>query len=256
VSDSLRLGLGGLGVYQDEVIDASSIDFSGPIRVRVNSYSIEPTLRWLPTRGWAVIVSASGESNSFRDFDDFADIEGAVKIEREVTRGARIFAKYVHTGRDYDSRPQVEAGGRPVDGTILAINQDRGELGLKLDGSADSGWHADIKAVFMTNRDDYSGWYDYDRQGIEAAVSLERKTWSVECEAGWLRYDYDVQTVGFGIDPPKRERTEWSGRARGQYTVWRQLAAFVEVEATDSRSNDLFLNYTDLVTTVGLRWSL
>jgi len=42
---------------------------------------------------------------------------------------------------------------------------------------------------------------------------------------------------------------------RGSRDLREGLALFLELEGMDSRSNDVFLEYTDLAISAGVRWS-
>jgi hypothetical protein len=107
----------------------------------------------------------------------------------------------------------------------------------------------------MQNRDNGTGWHDYDRASAEGSLALERGRWRIELEADWTEFDWARQTVGVGIDPPRRFREERTLRVRAERTLGGNTVAFVEAEGTDCRSNDILLEYTDLAVSTGLRWS-
>lgn len=254
--DRWRFAVAGQFVHQDEVIDISTLDFGlASEDAQLNSFEIKPTVEWAFADDWSWIAEVGAKFDDFRPpLDDFGESTAESGLRRNLGRWGDIRFTYGYLWRDYLDRPQSAVGGRPLDGTKLRVGQQKLETRYEIQGGEAWKWDVDLWASYMANEDNGSGWYDYDRRVIGSSWSTRNDVWSIEADAGWRRYDYRVQTVGFG-DPPKRERTEWTAYVRVERSVSESLALFSEFEWEHSVSNDVFLDYDDRTVVLGVNWS-
>lgn len=254
--DRWRFAVGGQFVHQDEVIDASTLD-SGltSAKAKLDSLAIEPSVEWMFSDDWSWIAEVTAKFDDFHPpLDDYVEYAAESGLRRGLGRWGDIRFTYGYLSRNYIDRPQSAVGGRPLDGTELRVGQHKLETRYQLRGGEAWKWNFDLRASYLENEDNGPGWYDYDRRIINSSWSIQNDTWSIEADAGWRRYDYRVQAVGFG-NPPKRERTEWTGYVRMERRVSEYLAAFAEFELEHSVSNDPFLDYDDHTVVFGMSWS-
>lgn len=252
-----RLALAAQGIYQDEVIDASSLesDFTS-VHAQLGSAALIPSAEWAFSGDWSWTVRPTARRFDYRaPLDDFTETEVETAFARDLGRGGKPALTFRTMWRGYDDRPQAGPAGRPIYGTELKVRQTSAELRHDLEGKGPIAWTARLRAGYLENRDNGSGYYDYDRRNVDLSGSYERGAWRVEMEAGWRAYDYLVQLAGFGIDPSRRARDEWRAFLRAEHTLRESLVLFAELEYVDSRSNDPFAAYDNAVVVAGVRWS-
>lgn len=255
-------------LYQNEVIDASSIDSPsiGTTKTVVSSFGFEPDMRWDFAENWAAVVDFGIRYDDYRDFDDLVDYEGALKIERGTKRFGVFSLAYRHVYRDYMDREQSDGGGHPIPGTTLAVNQDSLEFRHTIEGGENLKWRVRTRFATMQNRDNSpdsaravdnsAGWYDYDRHFALLSLKLQGNLWAVNVDGGYRDYKYLRQRgYDFGPNPALRRRDEWSAYARLERNLSESMIVFADAEYVDSHSNDPFLEYDQWRGAIGIRWS-
>ena len=159
--------------------------------------------------------------------------------------------------RDYDFRQQVTPGGRPIPGTELSFAQIEDEARLWLAWQRGGEWRWEAGWSQLENRDEASGFYDYDGEGWRGSVSWvsPNDKWEVRVEWEDDRIDYLNQTVGAGLDPAPRQREDRWVRAE----VWRELndtwELRLEMEDLVSSSNETDASYRDRTYWLGLSYT-
>jgi len=252
-----RLALAAQGIFQDEVIDASSLesDFTS-VHAQLGSAALIPSAEWTFARDWSWTLRPAVRRFDYRaPLDDFTEAEIETTFARDLGRAGRPVIALRSLWRDYDSRPQAGPAGRPLYGTELKVQQHNVEFRHDLEREGTAPWNARLRAGFLQNRDNGSGYFDYDRRNVDLSGSYEHGAWSLEMEAGWRTYDYLIQLAGFGIDPQHRARDEWRAFLRTEYALRETLVLFAELEYVDSRSNDPFAAYDNSVVVAGVKWS-
>ena len=256
LGDRAAVSVAGHWIHHDEVVDASTLDSGfGSVRARVRSPGVE--VKYVRQLGdlWELSGELGAEYSDFaRPLDDFNSYAGSLEARRSLGRLGVAGAGIAFSIRDYDSRVQSAAGGRPLDGTRLRIARPTLKLRHELRGGSDLSWRVRSHLGFKSSEDNGSGWYDYRQLLAGIAASLDGARWRTNLELGWSGSLYRVQTVGFG-DPPRRTHDEWSMLMRCERGLRSAWSAFVEAEVQRSRSNDPFLNYDDTLVLAGLRWN-
>jgi len=245
-------------LYQSEVVDTSSLDegMLGNIHAELSSVGFEPGLRWSFFPGWTVDLAMGARYDDYRPpLDDLADYDARLALERETEHLGRFSIGYRYLYRDYMEREQAAPGGTPLPGTRLAVTQQAVEAGhlLRWGGPA-SAWRLRTRMLALQSRDNGSGWYDYDRFFGRVALEWEAASWRIETALAWRDYRYLQQRANIG-DLSLREREEWSASGRVERGLGAGVAVYLEIEWTDSSSNDPFLVYDQWAGVVGLRWS-
>lgn len=245
------------GIYQDEVVDTSSLENNlGSIRARLTTISALPTAECRVIRNWTLLIRPALRRFDYRaPLDDFTESELEGGLSRALGRAGSLALTARAMERDYDDRPQAGPVGRPIYGTRLSVRQIATDLRLDISGGRDASWSARVHAGVLQNRDNGSGYYDYDRWMVDVRSVVTRGPWTIEAEAGWSDSTYLVQFAGYGIDPEHRARTEWRGFVRVERSLGPAVSLFAEWDATDSDSNDLFIDYESVVVLAGARWN-
>ena len=243
------------GIHQDEVIDASSLENDlGAVHARLGSAALLATLECDLTRAWTLSLRPAGRRFDYRaPLDDFTEYEAEMVVARDFGSAGKLALAARRMERGYDNRPQAGPVGRPIYGTHLRVGQAAADLRHELTGSREQPWSARLRIGYLENRDNGSGYYDYDRWFADLRAAVTRGAWSVEAEVGWHDTTYLVQLTGFGIAPERRERTEWRGFIRIERNLGARVTLFAEWDITDSASNDLFIDYESATALAGVR---
>jgi hypothetical protein len=252
-----RILVGAQYVYQDEVIDASSLDYGlGTTPATLHSFSIDPAIQWKPGSGWELRIRGGAKYDDFQPpLDDYREWRGDLGVTRDFGSKGALTLTAVQLWRDYVERNQATAGGRPIPGTSLSVTQRSLDLRHLVKGGESWKWDVTARVGWLDNRDNGSGWYDYDRTSLALSGALERGRWRVEADVGWRHYDYRVQTSGFGEFEAPTKRDNLTAFMRVERLLSDSLLVFVEGDMEDSTSNDPFIVYDDLTLVLGLRWS-
>lgn len=253
-----RASLAIQGIHQDEVIDASSLenDF-GAVHARLGNAALLTTLECDLTRAWTLSLRPAVRRFDYRaPLDDFTEQEGEVVVARSFGSSGTLALAARGMERDYDSRPQAGPVGRPIYGTHLRVSQAAADLRHELAGTGEQPWSGRLRIGYLENRDNGSGYYDYDRWFADLRAAVTRGPWSVEAEVGWHDTAYLVQLTGFGTTPERRARTEWRGFLRVERHLGARVTLFAEWDITNSASNDLFIDYESATVLAGVRFEL
>lgn len=254
--EALAFSFAGQYFYQDEVIDASNLDTGlGATRARLHHLGLEQKSIWTFAKSWETSLRLKAGSYDFKPpLDDFREYGSDWSLRRSIGKFGDVSLNAGYLFRDYADRPQSNASGNPIPGTLLQVNQSSLEFAHEAGGGREWRWKTRLRGSFMENRDNGSGWYDYDRVIASADLSVDRGPWFFDTELSWRRYDYLLQRVGFG-NPPLRERDEWALFMRAERELSESWVVYAEAQFETSNSTDPFLVYDVNKITTGVRWT-
>lgn len=211
----------------------------------------------LPRRTWFEVKPAL-QRERFRDHSDDHSQHFAV-----VTLGHTLFADRLELSvsgkalrRTYDTRPQYTVAGRPRPGTDLAFAQREAEARARVRGGEARRWSVATSVLLGTNRDNGSGFFDYQHRAVRQEFTWHSAPWSLRLVGRAGRYDYDVQTHGIGINPPFRLKEEFLVEARLVRDLSSRVSAYATFTWERSRSNDPLASYRAKTAVAGLDLSL
>ncbi len=253
----LGLILGAQYVFQDEAIDASTIDSGlGTVLAKLHSLSLEPRLRLALGDRWELRLDTAVKFDDYRaPLDDYRETEVGLGLTRDLGRPGSLSLSFGRLVRDFETRARSTTGGRAIPGTRLATDQDRIEARHEIRGGEGWKWSAKSRLAFQQVRDNGEGWYDFDRWHASLGASLARGPWTFEADLAWRRYAYGVQTAGLGEFESLKHRDSWNGALRIERELGAALTLFAAFEFEESDSNDPFLVYGDRLAFAGVRWS-
>ena len=246
------------GYYLDQVFDLSESDAERfTERLAMRGMLTTAALRWNFWRNMWMELKPGVQRDVYRDgSDDNRQQTGRATIGRSFAGGrVEVFLAGQALRRDYERRVQYTAAGRPLVGTELEFRQREGELRIDVAWSEGKRWSTSTSASIMTNDDNGSGYFDYRHRAIRQEVTWTRAPWKARLTGRAGRFDYDVQTEGIGINPPKRLKEEFLGRLRIE-REWRKRAVlYADWQWERSRSNDLLASYRVKTAALGVDWS-
>lgn len=249
----------GQGFYQDEVVDLSTTAAQRtvlPVEVLNGNVDGGMSLR-LP--GGVVAQSRYAWRRADYRFvaEDYASTEWWNGLLWQPWSWMGLAYERIDRQRDYDFRQNVTPGGRPLPDTQLSFAQVDHEARGWVEWNRAGDWRWEAGWSELENRDEASGFYDYDGESWRGSlqwVSREEK-WEVRVEWEQDRIDYLNQTVGAGLTPDPRQREDRWVRVE----VWRRLgpAWDLRLEGEDllSESNEIDASYRDRTYWLGLTYT-
>ncbi len=256
-ADALRVALKGDTFFQDTVIDLSeteAVRVVAPTRALGAFATLVPRVQ-LPG-GFALEPTVQLKRTDYRDFaGDYDETNAGARLEWKRSEALRLSAAWFEHARRYSQREQFTAGGRALAGTHLRFRQREGELKAATAWTAGGKWTAAITAGRLENRDDASGYFDYDQNRGRLELGWERAKWKVTLDGEAKRMAYRVQTVGIGIAPPPRIAELFGTTARVERSLNDAWSLFAEHRWERSRSNETEFSYRDNTMLAGVQRS-
>jgi hypothetical protein len=236
----LRFGLKAVGYLQDTVLDLSEAATTRvvvPARVR-GGYATALTRLGLPL-GFSLEPSVQVKRTDYRDFPgDYDEIKPGARLTWSRSPWFGLSAAWYAHRRDYAQRNQYTAGGRALTGTRLHFRQREAEV--KATSAWDRGghWSVALATAWLANRDEGSGFFDYDQKRVRLDAEWERGPWRSSFSGEAKRMDYRVQTVGAGLAPPPRVADGFDLTARVERDLTAVWSVFMEYHWERNRSNE------------------
>lgn len=243
--DAARLSLKAAGYLRDMVIDLSETEARrvvAPTRVR-GAYAIAATRFNLPA-GFHFEPAVQVRRSDYRDYaGDYDEVRAGGRLEWHHGTLLAISAAWFESQRDYDQRVQFTASGRPLPGMPLSFRQRDSELKARTRWERGGRWTVALTGGMLENRDEASGYFDYDQKRGRIEAGWEGAAWRVSLDGEARRMDYLVQTVGAGITPPPRITDDYEATVRVERDLNSKWAVFGEHRWERSRSNELEFSY-------------
>ncbi|MEZ5275267.1 MAG: hypothetical protein R3F07_02660 [Opitutaceae bacterium] len=251
-----KLSAVGQLIYQDQVLDMSANELEPFIgQVQVFSGSLDPEWELSVTRNLNLSVSGLVRADRFREGpDDFDDLGFRVGAGYQLARWADLEVRFTALTRDYATRVQYTAGGRPLLGTRLSIDQRDAEVRLQLGSGSDGGWKLRTKFGHLQYRDNGSGYFDYDRATLGLELGWSPGPWVFTLRGDYHRYDYLSQTVWTG-ELENRLKEDLYGSVRLERSLSESLRWHLEGEWENSWTNDIYGDYHAVAAYSGVSWS-
>ena len=241
----LRLSLKAVGYLRDMVIDLSETEsrrIVAPTRVRGGYLALGPRLALPAEFRFEPIVQV--KRTDYRDYSgDYNEVKGGGRLEWRRFAALGVAAGWLETRRRYAERAQYTVGGRPLPGTTLRFRQRDGELKLFSHWQGFGEWDLVAAVARMENRDEASGYFDYDQKRARLTAGWQRKRWHVTMEGDARRMEYRNQTVGAGLTPPPRVADDFETTVRIEREVNARWTFFAEHRWERSRSNEEEFSY-------------
>lgn len=237
--------------YQHQVLDVSETEANlRRALVLGHGFSLQPSWKHELSDAWSVQLKGAAQRQLYdgEELDNYW--EGLVRLGLTYDYGHRSLLRLAYELRQrfYDQRRQYSSSGAPVAGTHLVYRYDEVGGEWRHYWDADRNWRATLKVGYLWNADNGSGYFNYDRVQVSAAVRWHQEKWDVRLQGrgGW--YEYPEQTVG----GEERVRSYYALDIRAE----RQLDEHWLVYAAASRewnlSNDALDEYNDWLASGGI----
>lgn len=255
--ENLKFGLTGLAYHQDQVFDVSVTEVSlDTAQLKVTGATLAPFVRWNFSANWWLEARSTGRKDHFAEnIDGYTQGEGSLGIGRKWESGSELSLTGERRWRSHDSREQYTGSGRPITGSLLKAQQNEFTVKYALVPDAKRQWKATFTATQEENRDNGTGYFDFNRRLFSAALSWKPAAWDVNLSAGFTDYDFPVQLVGIGIAPENRHKQEYRVTLEVTRRLTPALALLAGYETERAVSNDDRSRFRINTAYVGLQWT-
>lgn len=242
------------GYHHDQVFDVSVTEAelrTAPLKME--GFVAGPTVRWLAGPFW---VEAAGNyrRDSYHDgVDGYNEGEAAARLGCTWAKQSEFSLGGVRRWRDHDDRPQFTLGGRPISGSHLRFVQTEGNAKASWT-PAGGRWSFGVVALWEENRDNGTGYFDFDRGEANATATWRGERLEVRLSATAARYRFPRQLEGAGLDPEVRRKDELRGTLEATWELNERWALFGVWEGERTRSNDPRSQFSVQTAYLGLRW--
>jgi len=258
VGETFRLSMPVTGYYYDQVFDVSDTEVERLIaELKVKGVMIGPTVRWDFHPAWWIEAQAIAQRKRYDDHAYDGEIgEGITRLGWAHGGWLEVRLSGARRWRGFDSRTQYSApAGRELPGTVLKIAEREGEVRFDVTWDQASRWETSTRVSLLRYRDNGSGYFDYREQKVVQELEWDAAPWTVVLGGSASRVDFDLQTVGLGIEPPARLRDEFTGEFRVARKLSSRWTVFSAYTWERSRSNDPVACYIVNEGLLGVRWS-
>ncbi len=257
-SGRLSMRLKADGFLEDTVVDLSETDavrWVAPARVR-GGFATAVVRLQLPG-GFTLEPLVQVKRTDYREFaGDFDAVKAGGRLVWSRSEALELAASWSGHRRSYATRNQYSAGGRPLAGTRLRFIQQEAELRADSRWTGGGEWHAGLGAGRFENRDEASGFFDYDQDRVRAVLEWEGGRWRALFDGEARRTDYLHQTVGAGIAPPARIADSFETKVRIERETAGGWILFAEHRWERNRSNEYGFSYRANTALAGIQRDL
>jgi hypothetical protein len=243
--DRLRLSLKATGYLRDMVIDLSETETSRVVApTRVRGGYVTAVTRVALGKSFSFEPSVQLKRTDYRDYPgDYDEVKIGGRIEWRRTELLGLSAAWFESQRDYRQRTQYSASGRALPTTRLGFRVRDAELRARSAWKAAGNWSVTATTGRVENRDEGSGYFNYDQKRGRLEIVWRRAEWRLEVDGETKHMVYLVQTAGAGIAPPARFTDDHEVTMRVERELGPQWTIFVEHHWERSRSNLMEFSY-------------
>jgi len=255
--EALRLTMPITAYYNDRVLDVSDSEADRVVaKLKETGAMIAPTVRWAFHPDWWLEGQARGEKRYEDDRAYNSRVgEGTLRLNWSHWDWLKLEVSAAERWRDFVDRRQFSAAGRELAGTTLKFSEESEEFRAEFSGGAESNWKTSTRFMLRRYRDNGSGYFSYHERGVGQDFEWKPARWTVRAGATAYRVNYDVQTVGLGLNPTPRLRDEFAADVRVDRELSTQWSVFAAYKWERWRSNDRIASYVMNEGLLGLRRS-
>lgn len=197
IGGSDRLGGFAQYLYQNLIVDVSETEVAlHRVLIEGHSVSLRPEWQHAFWPGWSLKFEGTMLRQFYRvTLDDYWEGAGRLSLVREYGRRSEWAVGFQSRHRLYDTRLQYDRQAQPVPGTHLVYWQPELTGAWRHHWDAQRHWRTTTRASLLFNRDNGSGYFDYNRLQLAQQVRWTQGGWEATAQArlGW--YSYPVQRL-------------------------------------------------------------
>ncbi len=244
--------LGGrlLYLYQNQVLDVSDSEANlYRVLVKGHGFTVQPYWNHSLGRGWSAQLEGAMLRQLYEhELDGFWEAGGRLGFLYRYGHKSEFSFGYQFRQRLYDTRNQFDHSGVAVPNTSLIYN--RHEFAGEWRHYWDTGrhWLTATKAGVLLNRDNGSGYFDYDRVLFAQQLRWRNYGWEIKAggRLGW--YFHRVQLVA----GERRERSYYALDLRAEKRLGKHWLLYTAAGREWNFSNEPLDEYNDWTASSGI----
>jgi hypothetical protein len=260
LDDRLKFSLNASGFYFDQVLDQSATVAGRDITQSKRTVPmLRPTLRWAPQTWWWIEAQGEARRETYRDGFNNARLGAAsLTLGWKPTKRFELQVSGDELDRQFTSREQNTARGRPLTGTHLHILERDGEARVTFTWNRVGHWKTVTRVDQLDYEDNGTGYFNYRQRRARQKLEWEAGAWSGHVEGSAKRLDFELQDLAAifpGPTPPLRVQEKFAAEVRIERRLSKRWSAYVEYSWERSRCNDPIESYRMNEGLLGATWS-
>jgi len=231
-------------LYQHQILDVSETEaVLTRVLVDGHTFTLQPHWKHMLSDIWAVKLEGLGLRQMYAgELDDYWDGSGRLSLIRTYGNRSEISLSYQSLLRFFDTREQFDNYGVIIPGTSLYYWQHEIVGRWRHHWDTDRHWRTTSKLSYMFNRDNGSGYFDYDRLLFSEQLRWAAENWEVKANVrlGWYYYYQEQQVANEGL-----KRSYVVLDVRVERRIWKHGLLYAVVEREWNNSNDPLEDYDD-----------
>ena len=256
LSDSWKFSFDVRGYYDDGVFDVSESQVDQRVaELRLEGITFGPTVRWTMSSAWWIEAEGVLQRERVRDGDDDRKVgEGWLRIGWKHGDRIEISLGAMERWHNYDLLPLYYATGREVADSHRKIAERQAELRGDVTWGTGAHWKTSTRLRVGDYTDNGPGYFNTHEKRVSQRLTWTTGPWLTQLQGAARRVDYEVQTVGFGIETP-RVKDEFSAKLEVERKLGQRWTLFGNYSWERVRSNDPVASYVVNEGLLGVRWS-
>ena len=230
-------------LYQYQILDVSETEATlRRVLAEGHGMTLHPHWKHTLSGGWAVQLEGLALRQLYEgELDDYWDGSARLSLVHSYGRKSELSLGYQSLLRFFDTREQFDDFGIIVPDTSLYYWQH--EIGGRWRHHWDAArhWRTTGKLSYMFNRDNGSGYFDYDRLLLSQQLRWAKGDWDIKANARFGWYFYKTQQVG----GEHRERSYAVVDLRVERRLGKHWLLYATAEREWNASNDPLDEYND-----------
>ncbi len=182
--------------------------------------------------------------SDYRNYEgDYDELKCGLRLEWKHAERLVLSGSVMQYRRHYSQRAQFTAAGRELVGTRLGFAIREAEAKTALSWKGAGSWTLSTTAGYSENRDEASGFFDYDLRRGKLELTWDSEPWKISLDGDAKRMDYLVQTVGAGVSPEARTADLFEAGLRIERQLGSAWTLFAEDRWEETRSNESGFSY-------------
>lgn len=241
--------------YQNQVFDVSATEADlTTVQLQAHTIRATPSIERKLGRVYHLKLELPVNRQYLREpLDDYWEAGPKLAFQRDYGRRSMLWVSYEFEERWYDDRHETDREGFSIPGTSLRFDQHEIELGNRHYWDEKRRWRTDSKFAVEFNRDNGSGFFDYDRYQFSQQFRYTAPKWMVRAQGKVSYYDYSIQRASADRSET-REFTTVAVTLRGERTLIKSLKLFAEYNFEQALSNRALHEYEANSVFGGIDW--
>lgn len=236
--------------YENQVLDVTEIA-STPERILVLGHGLSFKPKWQYSLGsdWDITLEGTAYRQIYEvELDGYWEGAGRLELKRSYGNRSFVSVDYEYRQRFYNSRDQYDSAGQPIPDTELTYQYQEVGGEWRHYWDAQRHWRTTLKAGYLMNRDNGSGYFDYDRVQASLQFRWRPGRWDAKLQgrAGW--YSYPRQPIA----GERRERSYYSLELRVERMLDRNWLVYASGYREEYFSNEPLDQYSDWMASAGI----